>query len=234
MEEQLPTTVTYKPKLLLVDDEESILNSLRRLLRGQPYEVLLATSGAQALEIMARQPIDLVMSDARMPNMDGSTLLAHIHQRYPDTLRIMLTGYADPSAIIKAINEGQIHRYISKPWHDEEMLLMLRQSLAYQHSERERLRLVQETWDRNEELKLLNATLEKNTSRPAPASCNRPPTCWTWPTKSSNAAMSPAPKCFRCWPTCACRPPNRPTGRSSNWCGCTANSMAWMKAPVVT
>ena len=113
MEEQLPTTSTDKPKVLLVDDEESILNSLRRLLRGQPYEVLLATSGAQALEIMAQQPIDLVMSDARMPNMDGATLLAHIHKLYPDTVRIMLTGYADPSSIIKAINDGQIHRYIS-------------------------------------------------------------------------------------------------------------------------
>ncbi|UVM51670.1 response regulator [Pseudomonas sp. B21-015] len=162
MEEQLPTTVTDKPTLLLVDDEESILNSLRRLLRGQPYEVLLATSGAQALEIMAQRPVDLVMSDARMPNMDGATLLAHVHQRYPDTLRIMLTGYAEPAAIIKAINEGQIHRYISKPWHDEEMLLTLRQSLAYQHSERERVRLVQETWDQNERLKQLNTTLEKH------------------------------------------------------------------------
>lgn len=162
MEEQLPTTLTYKPKVLLVDDEESILNSLRRLLRGQPYDVLLATSGSQALEIMAQQPIDLVMSDARMPNMDGATLLAHVHQHYPHTTRIMLTGYADPSAIIKAINEGQIHRYISKPWHDEELLLTLRQSLAYQHSERERLRLVQETSDQNEKLKLLNATLEKH------------------------------------------------------------------------
>ncbi|WLG46054.1 HD domain-containing phosphohydrolase [Pseudomonas sp. FP1740] len=162
MEEQLPTTVADKPTLLLVDDEESILNSLRRLLRSQPYEVLLATSGAQALEIMEQRSVDLVMSDARMPNMDGATLLAHVHQRYPDTTRIMLTGYADPSAIIKAINEGQIHRYISKPWHDEEMLLTLRQSLAYQYSERERLRLVQETWDQNEKLKLLNITLEKH------------------------------------------------------------------------
>jgi Response regulator containing a CheY-like receiver domain and an HD-GYP domain len=132
------------------------------LLRSQPYEVLLATSGAQALEIMEQRSVDLVMSDARMPNMDGATLLAHVHQRYPDTTRIMLTGYADPSAIIKAINEGQIHRYISKPWHDEEMLLTLRQSLAYQYSERERLRLVQETWDQNEKLKLLNTTLEKH------------------------------------------------------------------------
>ena len=161
MEAQLPTTYADKPKVLLVDDEESILNSLRRLLRSQPYEVLLATSGAQALEIMAQQPIHLVMSDARMPNMDGATLLAQVHQHYPETVRIMLTGYADPSAIIKAINEGQIHRYISKPWHDEEMLLTLRQSLAYQHSERERLRLVQETREQNEKLKLLNITLDK-------------------------------------------------------------------------
>jgi response regulator RpfG family c-di-GMP phosphodiesterase len=162
MEEQLPTTFADKPTILLVDDEESILNSLRRLLRGQPYEVLLATSGEQALDIMAKQPVDLVMSDARMPNMDGATLLAHIHQRHPDTLRILLTGYADLTMIVKAINDGQIDRYISKPWHDEELLLTLRQSLAYQRSERERLHLVQETWEQNEELRLLNATLEKH------------------------------------------------------------------------
>ena len=71
MDEQLATVPPYKPTVLLVDDEESILNSLRRLLRGQPYEVLLAASAAQALEIMATQPVDLIMSDARMPVMVG-------------------------------------------------------------------------------------------------------------------------------------------------------------------
>ncbi|MFJ3371303.1 HD domain-containing phosphohydrolase [Pseudomonas sp. NPDC086251] len=162
MEEQLPTTLTDKPKVLLVDDEESILNSLRRLLRGQPFEALLATSGAQALEIMAQQPIDLVMSDARMPNMDGATLLGHIHKRYPTTTRILLTGYADLPTIIKAINEGQIHRYISKPWNDEEILLTLRQALAHQHSERERQRLELLTRQQNDQLKSLNTTLEKH------------------------------------------------------------------------
>lgn len=162
MEEQLPATVTGRPKVLLVDDEESILNSLRRLLRGQPYDVLLATSGAQALEIMTQQPIDLVMSDARMPNMDGATLLTEIHHHYPDTTRILLTGYADLPTIIKAINEGQIHRYISKPWNDEEMLLTLRQALAHQYSERERQRLLQLTRAQNDQLKSLNSTLEKH------------------------------------------------------------------------
>ena len=161
MDEQLVTTSPYKPTVLLVDDEESILNSLRRLLRGQPYEVLLAGSGAQALEIMAAQTVDLVMTDARMPAMDGATLLAETHRLYPATSRILLTGYADLTMIIKAINEGQIHRYISKPWNDEEMLLVLRQSLEHQYSYRERLRLEQLTQQQNDQLKALNATLEK-------------------------------------------------------------------------
>ncbi|MBV4509824.1 response regulator [Pseudomonas sp. SWRI22] len=150
MDEQLAT----KSAVLLVDDEESILNSLRRLLRGQPYEVVLATSGAQALEIMATRPIDLVMSDARMPGMDGATLLAEVHRRYPATSRILLTGYADLTTIIKAINDGQIHRYISKPWNDEELQLVLQQTLEHQRLER----LAR---DQTEQLKLLNATLEK-------------------------------------------------------------------------
>lgn len=150
MDEQLAT----KSAVLLVDDEESILNSLRRLLRSQPYDVVLATSGAQALEIMATRPIDLVMSDARMPGMDGATLLAEVHRLYPATSRILLTGYADLTTIIKAINDGQIHRYISKPWNDEELQLVLQQTLEHQRLER----LAR---DQTEQLKLLNATLEK-------------------------------------------------------------------------
>ncbi|AZE93255.1 Response regulator [Pseudomonas orientalis] len=150
MDEQLAT----KPAVLLVDDEESILNSLRRLLRSQPYDVVLATSGAQALEIMATRPIDLVMSDARMPGMDGATLLAEVHRVYPDTRRILLTGYADLTTIVKAINDGQIHRYISKPWNDEELQLILQQTLEHQRLERL-------THAQNDQLKALNATLEK-------------------------------------------------------------------------
>ncbi|WP_331691904.1 HD domain-containing phosphohydrolase [Pseudomonas sp. ZY71] len=162
MEELSAPMPAHRPTVLLVDDEESILNSLRRLLRGQPYDLLLATSGAQALEILAQQPVNLVMSDARMPGMDGASLLAHVRERYPATARIMLTGYADPAAIIKAINDGQIHRYISKPWNDEELLLILRQSLEHQHSEQERKRLERLTRVQNDQLTLLNSTLEKH------------------------------------------------------------------------
>ena len=162
MEELSAPMPAHRPTVLLVDDEESILNSLRRLLRGQPYDLLLATSGAQALEILAQQPVNLVVSDARMPGMDGASLLAHVRERFPATARIMLTGYADPAAIIKAINDGQIHRYISKPWNDEELLLILRQSLEHQHSEHERQRLERLNQVQNEQLKLLNSTLEKH------------------------------------------------------------------------
>lgn len=161
MEEHVNDVAQHRPTILLVDDEESILNSLRRLLRSQPYEILLADSGARALEILEQQPVDVVMSDARMPSMDGATLLAHIHRRFPSTLRILLTGYADMTMIAKAINEGQIHRYISKPWNDEDMLVTLRQALVYQHSESERQRLEALTQQQNEQLRSLNLTLEK-------------------------------------------------------------------------
>ncbi|MFK2911437.1 HD domain-containing phosphohydrolase [Pseudomonas sp. 3HC3] len=161
MDVQQPPNSPYRPTVLLVDDEESILSSLRRLLRGQPYDVKLATSGEQALAQMAEGPVDLVMSDARMPGMDGATLLAQINQHHPSTVRILLTGYADPSAIIKAVNDGQIHSYISKPWNDDELLMTLRQALEHQHSERERQRLELLARRQNAQLRLLNNDLEK-------------------------------------------------------------------------
>ncbi|NBF02967.1 response regulator [Pseudomonas sp. Fl5BN2] len=157
-----------RASLLLVDDEESILSSLKRLLRSQPYEVLLANSGARALEILAERPVDLVMSDARMPSMDGATLLARVREGYPTTRRILLTGYADLETIVKAVNEGQIHQYLSKPWNDEELLLILRQVLEHQQAERELKRLQQLVLEQNRQLKASNVGLEQRvTSRTA-------------------------------------------------------------------
>jgi response regulator RpfG family c-di-GMP phosphodiesterase len=147
--------------LLLVDDEDNILNSLRRVLRNEPYRLLTAGSGEAALALLEQQSADLVISDARMPGMDGATLLAEVQQRWPQCLRILLTGYADITTTVKAINEGQIYRYISKPWDDGELRLIIRQALAFQHSERERLRLEALTHEQNERLQELNATLEQ-------------------------------------------------------------------------
>lgn len=161
MDESSLNATPHKARVLLVDDEESILSSLRRLLRSQSYELFIADSGMKALEIMQDQPIDLVISDARMPNMDGATLLATIRERYPQTFRILLTGYADLDMIAKAINEGQIYRYLSKPWDDQELLLTVAQALAHQQSDAERKRLVALTREQNEQLQALNAGLEK-------------------------------------------------------------------------
>jgi response regulator RpfG family c-di-GMP phosphodiesterase len=147
--------------VLLIDTHPDVHDRLAQLLRLEPFELCSATTAAEALAILARQPVDLVMSAARLPDMDGATLLAQIHHAYPQTVRLLLTGETDLTLIIKAINEGQIYRYLSKPWKDEELLLALRQSLAHQHSERERLRLEQLIRQQNEELKQLNASLEK-------------------------------------------------------------------------
>lgn len=152
---------SLQPRVLLVDDEENILNSLRRLLRGQPYDLVMANGGAQALQLFEEQPFDLVVSDARMPGMDGATLLAEIHKRCPQCMSILLTGYADIQTIITAINEGQIYRYLSKPWNDDELLLAIRQALAFQFAERERERLQQLTQEQNRQLAALNESLEK-------------------------------------------------------------------------
>ena len=147
--------------LLLVDDEENILNSLRRVLRNEPYRLLEATSGEAALQQLSATHVDLVISDARMPGMDGATFLAQVQQRWPNCLRILLTGYADLTTTIKAINEGQIYRYVSKPWDDDELRLVIRQALAFQHSERERKRLEELTQEQNLKLQELNGVLPR-------------------------------------------------------------------------
>ena len=148
-------------QLLLVDDEENILRSLQRVLRKEPYELTTATSGDQAIGLMKKQSFDLVISDARMPGMDGPTLLATIKKKDPECIRILLTGYADIDSTVKAINDVQIYRYISKPWDDDELRLILRQALAFQQSERRRLALEKLTRKQNRELQDLNKTLEQ-------------------------------------------------------------------------
>ncbi|APX95106.1 two-component system response regulator [Halomonas sp. 1513] len=147
--------------LLAVDDEPNILRTLKRVLRHEPYRVLTAESGSQALEIMHAEAVDLIISDARMPEMDGAELLARVQRRWPECVRILFTGYADLTSTVRAINEGKIYRYIAKPWNDDELRLTLSQALAHLHTERERKRLEALTQAQNEELVALNASLEQ-------------------------------------------------------------------------
>jgi response regulator RpfG family c-di-GMP phosphodiesterase len=148
------------PKILCVDDEPNILSSLRRLFRSKGYQVLTALGGQEGLAVLEEQPIDLVISDMRMPIMDGATFLAQVRVRWPDTIRLLLTGYSDVQSIIDAINRGEIYRYITKPWDDNDIILVVRQAWERKALELEKKRLEELAHRQNEELKSLNASLE--------------------------------------------------------------------------
>ncbi|MDP2810731.1 MAG: response regulator [Rhodocyclaceae bacterium] len=152
-----------KPKLtlLFVDDEASILSSLRRLFRQHGYNILTAEGGAQGMEVLEKEPVDLVVSDMRMPEMDGAKFLEQVRLRWPHVVRILLTGYADVTSTIDAINRGEIYRYIAKPWDDNDIVLTVRDALDHKRLESENLRLLALTQRQNDELKELNASLEQ-------------------------------------------------------------------------
>lgn len=147
--------------LLCVDDEANILSSLKRLFRPCGYRVLTATGGEEALAVMAQESVDLIISDMRMPGMNGAQVLAAARARSPETVRILLTGFADITSTIDAINSGQLHRYIAKPWDDNEVLLVVREGLEKKALLREKARLEALTQQQNEELRQLNASLEQ-------------------------------------------------------------------------
>jgi type II secretory ATPase GspE/PulE/Tfp pilus assembly ATPase PilB-like protein/FixJ family two-component response regulator len=116
--------------LLFVDDEENVLNALRRIFLEENYTIFTATSGQKALEILAQQPVQLIICDHRMPGMTGAELLKAVREKYHDTIRIMLTGYADVNSIMGAVKEGAVYKFITKPWNDEDLRLTV--SLALQ------------------------------------------------------------------------------------------------------
>jgi DNA-binding NtrC family response regulator len=109
-----------KAKLLFVDDEERVVNLLKMMFRTT-HEVFTATSGAEALEIIAANEIQVIVSDQRMPGMLGTELLLAVRKKSPDTMRILLTGYSDLAAIVGSVNDGEIFRFVNKPWNNAEM-----------------------------------------------------------------------------------------------------------------
>ena len=122
--------------LLLVDDEPSILSALKRLFRREGYTVLTAESGMAGLELMASHPVDVVISDGRMPGMTGADFLGRARQLHPDTLRIVLSGYTDLNAVTNAVNRGELFRFLLKPWNDIELLDTVREAFRYSEARR--------------------------------------------------------------------------------------------------
>ncbi|MGS5085679.1 HD domain-containing phosphohydrolase [Hydrogenophaga sp. A37] len=146
--------------VLTVDDEPSVLNALRRVFRAQGIATLQATSAAEGLVLLKTHRVDLVISDMRMPEMDGARFLELVRNHDESIVRILLTGYADMSSTIAAINKGAIHRYIAKPWDDQDLVLVVREALTRRDLEKKNAELTSLTKRQNEQLRDINQTLE--------------------------------------------------------------------------
>jgi two-component system response regulator HupR/HoxA len=129
--------------VLFVDDEQKILKSLERGLLDEPYNKLFTTSGKEALEILQKQPVHVIVTDMKMPEMSGLKLLKIVKQQYPDIVRIVLSGYTQVTTLLTAINQGEIYRFITKPWKlEEEFKTIVRQAIEYYNLNQERLTLL--------------------------------------------------------------------------------------------
>ncbi len=155
------TSMERTHSLLIVDDEENILNALNRTLRKEPYRIITAGSGLEGLSVIEREKITLVLSDHRMPGMEGVEFLSEVRKKSPETIRLMLTGYADIRAVMNAINQGEVYRFITKPWDDEEIKLIIRGAIKHYDLITENRELHALTRRQNLELKDLNSNLEE-------------------------------------------------------------------------
>jgi len=151
-------------RLLLVDDEENILRSIKRVLRRGNWQVETASDGQQALEVFRTFQPAVVISDFRMPGMNGVEFLSRVKELAPKTQRIMLTGHADQQAIEEAINRSEIFRFISKPWNDQQLVLTVTSAFEQFALAADNARLYQLTQEQNESLRDLNADLETRVS----------------------------------------------------------------------
>lgn len=147
--------------VLCVDDERNILTCLNRLLRKENYRLLTASSGEEGLELLANNAIHLVMSDQRMPGMNGTDFLAKVKEIYPDIVRIILTGYTEIDSIMNSINQGSIYKFFLKPWNDEHLKLEINKALDQYDLVQANRELNQTIMVQNEELKQINDNLEE-------------------------------------------------------------------------
>lgn len=155
--------ITYT--VLFVDDEPNILRAIKRALFSMNITLLLAESGEKALELMEKHDVHVVISDMKMPQMSGAELLEKIANKYPNTFRVVLTGYADIESTIKAVNQGKIHRYLQKPWDNKELVSVVEEGLERIKLKSENERLQKLSRLQNKKLKDINASLEQTVQK---------------------------------------------------------------------
>ncbi len=138
--------------VLFVDDEKEILRSLQRLVHNEPYQAVFAHGGPAALNRMQQEEVHVLVTDMHMPELDGLELLELVKRRWPDTIRLILSGRADSGSILDAINKGDIYRYITKPWDNRELRIVVRQALELYSLQHERKRLLKRLEQQNRQL----------------------------------------------------------------------------------
>jgi len=146
--------------VLFVDDEKNVLSALQRSFRRDGYAILLAGTGREALELLEKHNVALVLSDHGMPEMSGVDLLKRVKEKHPDVMRLMLTGLVDPHMVMSAINHGEVFRFVQKPWDDEDLRQVVRSALDQYDLVQENRRLQILTGQQNDELKRINSDLE--------------------------------------------------------------------------
>ncbi|MBM4333745.1 MAG: response regulator [Deltaproteobacteria bacterium] len=149
-----------KHTILLVDDEENILNAIKRLLRKENYEILTASSVNKALKLLEENQVHLIVSDQRMPEISGTDFLATVKENYPDVIRIILTGYMDVDAISESVNKGQTYKFLLKPWDDQTFKLEIKQALDYYDLQEANKELHRKVLEQNKTLREVNENLE--------------------------------------------------------------------------
>lgn len=146
--------------ILLVDDEAAVLSSLKRLLRVLKCQIFTSESPLEALELLKEQPVDIVISDMRMPEMGGECFLEQVAELCPETERIVISGYSDAQATIDAINRGKVSRFMLKPWEDDDVLKVVKKGFELASLKKENQRLSAETQEKNDALEALNKSLD--------------------------------------------------------------------------
>jgi len=160
-EDQVPKEKPQR-NLLLVDDEVNITRSLQRLLRGDGYSIHIANSGKEGLDILKSNNIGVIISDQRMPEMNGTEFLCQVSKLYPDTIRIVLSGYTDLKSVTDAINEGQIYKFLTKPRNDDLPRKNIEEAFNQYELIEENRRLSHKLKQANDELKNANMKLANN------------------------------------------------------------------------
>jgi FixJ family two-component response regulator len=147
--------------LLIVDDEANIHSALGRLFRRDGYRLLHAESGGQALALLAKHEVGVILSDQRMPDMSGTQFLARARERWPDSVRIMLSGYTDLACVTESVNQGAIHKFLTKPWDDDMLREAVREAFQLHRVTRENTRLNAALRAANADLTRWNQELEQ-------------------------------------------------------------------------